>query len=130
MNLVLFFVIIFTGDNMLNKEQYKALKKLIKIIKTKYPDTSIISNWVTGSLNISKEHRQILQTIQFSSPDNVAEKFKWAFGGGDVIRIDPNIINSMNEYEAKHNWKTSTVVILTVLGTLVGIAVGILSVIL
>lgn len=111
---------------MLNKEQYKTLKKIIKQIKIKYPDVSIISNWSIAQFNLNNKEIESLKTINFTPVDSVLNKFKWAFGG-DLINIDPNIIAAMNEYKEKHGLSAKAIIIISVLGTIVTIGLGLLA---
>lgn len=112
------------GDFMLNKEQYKALKNMFKEIKKNMPGKSVIGHWELNALRTTKENRNIIKTINSSPIDPSLKKFS----RGNMINIDGHLIEMITEYEEKHNWKTSTVILITVIGTIVGIAVGILSV--
>jgi aryl-alcohol dehydrogenase-like predicted oxidoreductase len=111
---------------MLNREQYKSLKKIIKQIKIKYPGVSIISNWSIAQFNLSNKEIESLKTINFTPVDSVINKFKWAFGG-EIINIDPNIIAAMNEYKEKHGLSAKAIIVISVLGTIVTIGLGLLA---
>jgi uncharacterized protein YacL len=110
---------------MLNKSQYKVLKNVIKQINILNPEKPIISNWQISSFDLSIKEKNTLMTINFTPIEDTLLKFKGFFG--DMFKLDSVIINQMNEYEEKHNWKTSSVVIITTIGTIIGILIGILT---
>jgi len=88
---------------MLNKKQYVVLKKIIKEIEKDNPGKRIIGYWSIIKFKLNENEIQTLNTINFTPIDSTINKFGWAFGS--MINIDSKLVDLINEYEEKHNWK-------------------------
>jgi hypothetical protein len=111
---------------VLNREQYKVLKKFIKQVKTNYPDREIIfSNWTTDSANLSKKEIEILLTISHSPVVSSINKF--GFNSKNTIYIDNHTYDQLNEYRENHNWWKKTLEIVGLISILVTTIFGLIK---
>jgi hypothetical protein len=114
---------------MLNKSQYKVLKKMIEQLNNKHSEFGIIGNWGIGEFDLTLNEKNYLKTV-IQTPIN--NDFGGLFRNGQLRHylfcLDEYIIEQMNEYEDKHRFSKKTTIILTMLGTIFGIIIGALTI--